>query len=166
MKKNLCIKNLKNNDKSQIIALMGILLVISVFAISSIATDLANIDIDLSSETSISLLKEYNFVKDAFPRSLTYNLADDVDEINDKVLFYGDISNLDTVVFDETVDEFYQMELEHDIFFNAELNKYYIAHPGSSDGVYHLEVTLTLKNRNTEFVEDVIYSIMCIPYYV
>jgi len=164
-------KNLINNDKSQVIALMGIILVVSVFAISSIASDLANVDIELSSQKSTSLLSEYIIIKDAFGKSLNYNLADKVekDTLNDKWLYYGDIDKIDPVdpedsIFIKTVKEFYSMELEHDIFFNAELNDWYIAHPSGSDGIYHLDVTLTLENRETRFVEDVTYSIMCLPY--
>ena len=158
-------KKFKNNNNSQVIALMGIILVVSVFAISSIAADLANIDIELSSKKSISLLNEYIIIKDAFGKSLNYNLTDKSkeDTLNDRYLFYGNISNINDK-FKDTVDIFYQMEIKHDIFFNAVLNDWYVAHPGSTDGIYYLNVTLTLENRETRFVEDLTYSIICLPY--
>ncbi len=75
MKSNKKIRQLQKNNNSQLIALMGVILVISVFTISSIAADLSNLDIQLSGERAVSLLPEYILVKDAFIKSLNYNLA-------------------------------------------------------------------------------------------
>lgn len=155
-------RNLHQNKSSQMILLMGVVLVISVFAISSIAADLANLDIVVSSEKAISLLPEFICIKDTFCLSLNYNLAEDITIQGDKMVFYGNISNL-TSKFEQTVNEYYLLELQHDILFNAELNDYWVAHVGSTDGVYHLNVTLSLENRNTRYTENVLYSIMCKP---
>lgn len=162
MKINFKIRKIKNNDDSQLIALMGVMLVISVFAISSIAADLANLDIQLTGEKSVSLLDEYIIVKDSFGKSLNYNLSEKIENIGNEEKFYGNMENL-TDCFQNTLDEFYEMEIQHDILFDAVLNDYYVAHPGSSDGIYTLDVTLSLENKNTRFVENVKYSIMCLP---
>jgi hypothetical protein len=161
MKINLKIRKIKNNNDSQLIALMGVMLVISVFAISSIAADLANLDIQLTGEKSISLLDEYLIIKDSFGKSLNYNLSEKIEEIDNEEKLYGNMENL-TDCFQNTLDEFYEMELQHDILFDAVLNDYYVAHPGSSDGVYILNVTLNLENKNTRYIENVKYSIMCL----
>ena len=162
MKKNFIIRKIQKNNDSQLIALMGVMLVISVFAISSIAADLANLDIQLTGEKSTSLLNEYILIKDSFGKCLNYNLSDEIDEVNFKEKFYGKLINIPSA-FQNTTEEFYEMELQHDILFDAELNDYYVAHPGSSDGIYILDVTLTLENKNTRFVENVKYSIICLP---
>ena len=159
MKKINSLRKIKKNNDSQLIALMGVMLVISVFTISSIAADLANLDIQLTGEKSISLLNEYILIKDSFGKCINYNLSD-YDNVKER--FCGNISNL-PLAFKNTTDEFYNMSLQHDILFDAELNDYYVAHPGSNDGIYILDVTLSLENKNTRFVENVKYSIICLP---
>ena len=81
---NTC-RNLYQNKNSQMIILMGIILVISVFTISSLAADIANLDIVISGERAISLLPEFICIKDAFCLSLNYNLADNITIQNNKI---------------------------------------------------------------------------------
>lgn len=155
-------RNLYQNKNSQIIILMGVVLVISVFAISTLAADIANLDIVISSERATSLLSEFICIKDTFNLSINYNLADNITIQNNKMVFYGNISNI-TKAFNQTLEEYYLLELQHDILFDAEINDYWVAHPGGTDGIYHINVTLSLENRNTRYTEDVLYSIMCKP---
>ena len=149
-------------ENSQMIVLMGIVLAISVFAVSSLAVDISNLDIVLLTEQSTSLLTEFTSIKETFAFSLNYNLVDDIQYQLDGLIFQGDINNL-SKAFDKTKDEYYSLELQHDILFDAKLNGYRVAHPGSTDGLYHIDVTLYLENRNTCYTEDVTYAIKCMP---
>ena len=155
-------RTLNQNKNSQMITLMGILLVVTVFTMASLAADITNLDIVISSERAISLLPEFICIKDSFCHSLNYNLADNITIQNNEMLFYGNISNI-TEVFSYTTNEYYLLELQHDILFDAQLNDCWVVHSGSTDGVYYLNVTLSLENRNTRYTEDVLYSIMCKP---
>lgn len=151
-----------HNKNSQMIVIMGIILAVSVFAISSLSADIANLDLVISTERSTSLLSEFTCVKESFAYSLNYNLAENITIENDELWFYGNISNI-TKAFEQTKDEYIVLELQHDILLEAELNKYWYAKPGATDYIYHVNVTLSLENQDTRITEDIIYSIVCKP---
>ena len=98
-------------NRAQLITIMGIILAISIFIISSLAAEIANIDFVVSSGESTSLLTEFKNVKDTFVISLNYNLIDNIyfeqnNEYKDESYLYGDIDNLGTA-FNKTKDEYY-----------------------------------------------------------
>ncbi len=146
------------------IVLMGIVVVLSVFAISSLAADVADINIVISSERASSLLPEFNFVKETFALALNYNLAENITLQDNETLFYGNIRNIKDA-FNQTRDEYYILELQHDKLFDAELNDppYWVAHPGSTDNIYHVSCTISLEDHDACYTEDVLYSIVCKP---
>ena len=156
-------RKIYSEKKSQMIVLMGVVLSISIFVISSLAADIANLDIVVPSERFISLVPEFTNVKNAFGKALNYNLASNITLKNNQMLFIGNITDI-YEAFSQTKNEFYKLELQHDIIFDAKLNNYWYKRPLSSDNIYQVNITLSLDDRNTRIVEDVLYSIVCKPY--
>jgi hypothetical protein len=150
------------NNNSQMIVLTGVLIVISVVLVSSVAPDVANITISITSEKASTRLQEFISIKETFPYSLTYNLAENITLENNRSIYYGNISNI-TIVFNQTREEYRQLELKHDVIFDAKLHDYWVAHPGSTDCVYYLNATISLRDRNEYHMENVIFSIVCKP---
>jgi len=161
-RKNNKLTNLYKDRHSQMIVIMGIILAISVFAISSLSADISNLDIIITTERSSVLNSEFTGIKETFATSLNYNLAEKITIENGEMNFYGNISNI-TKAFNQTIDEFVNLELKYDMILEANLNKYWYAKPGSTDYVYHVNVTISLENQDTRISEDVIYSIVCRP---
>jgi hypothetical protein len=151
------------DGKSQMIVLMGIILSISVFVISSLSADIANLDAVVPSERFISLIPEFTNIKESFGRALNYNLVDNVFLESNQIVLMGNITDIYRA-FSQTKDEFRDLEMQHDILFDATLNGYWCAHPLSSDYVYHVNVSLSIDDRNTHLSQDVLYSIVCKPY--
>ena len=156
-------RGLHHNENSQIMVLMGIVLVTSVFVLSSLAANLANLDIMIASERATSLLPEFTHIKETFALAMNYNLADNITIENNEMIFYGNISGM-TAAFNQTRDEYHVLALQHDILFNAYLHNYWVAHPGGMDCIYYVNVTLHLENRDTRYTENVLYSIICRPH--
>lgn len=159
------------------IVIMGIVLAISVFMLASIAAEIANLDVIVSTSEAITLPSEFSNLKEAFGSVLNYNLANVIiitdlgggptglgdlteDDLNETFLT-GDITNL-TKAFNQTRDEFHQIELRYGRIFDARLNRYWYAYKG--DGIYSVDVTLMLDNGDAIVTEDVVYSIVCLPY--
>ena len=157
-------RSLYQNKNSQMIVLMGIVLAISVFMISSLTAEITNLDTVISTERSTSLQSEFTCIKETFALSLNYNLAEKITMQGNELRFYGNIDNI-TKAFEQTRDEYIVLELQHDILFEAELNdpSYWYEHPGGTDYVYHVNVTLSLEDRDTRIAENVLYSIVCRP---
>jgi len=156
---------LMKNKNSLMIVLMGLLLAISVLVISSLAAEISNLNMVTSSERSTSILTEFICIRETFGKALNHNLVDDIDYDDGelKLMFYGDFYNI-TDAFNQTRDEFYTLELQHDNLFDAIPNKYWYSHK-SDDGnyVYRIDVTISLDNGNTYITEDILYSIICTP---
>jgi len=155
-------RGLHHNENSQIMVLMGIVLVTSVFVLSSLAANLANLDIMIASERATSLLPEFTHIKETFGLALNYNLADNISMKNNEMIFHGNSGNI-TAAFNKTRNEYHILALQHDILFNADLHNYWVAHPGGMDCIYYVNVTLHLENRDTRYTENVLYSIICRP---
>ena len=145
------------------ILLMGVVLAISVFSISALTTEIANIDIVITTERSRSVQDEFNCIKETFPFSLNYNLAENITLEGDEMRFYGNISNI-TAAFNQTKDEYYILELQHDIIFDAEMISYWYAHPGGTEYIYYISAIISLENEDTFITENVKYSIECRPF--
>ena len=156
-------RKIYGEKKSQMIVLMGITLSIAVFVISSLAADIANLDIVVPSERFISLSPEFTNVKESFGKALNYNLVDNITLKSNQMIFMGKITDI-YKAFNQTKDEFCDLELQHDILFDAKLNGYWYAHPSSSDNIYQVNVSLSLDDRNTRIAENVLYSIVCKSY--
>ena len=145
-----------SNDKGQMIVLMGITLAISVFFMGYIASEISNIDADISSELRSSLVPEFISVRETFGTSLNFNLV----TVSNGIM-YGEIKDVEDA-FERTVDEFSTLELYRDTLFKATLNDHWFSH-FDDDGyyVYNVEVTIELYDKNDHISEDVVYSIVC-----
>lgn len=156
-------RKLHGERKSQMIVLMGVVLSISVFVITSLAADIANLDIIVPSERFISLIPEFTTVKGSFGKALNYNLVTAITLEDNQMIFMGNITDIHKA-FNQTKNEFRYIELQHDILFDATLNGYWYARPLSSDNIYHVNISLSLDDRTTRMTEDVVYSIVCKAY--
>lgn len=156
-------RKIQSEKKSQMIVLMGVVLSISVFVISSLSADIANLDTVVPSERFISLIPEFTNAKEAFGKALNYNLVNNIVSQNNQMILMGNITDI-SKAFSQTKEEFRDLEMQHDILFDAKLNGYWCAHPLSSDYVYHVNISLSIEDRNTHLAEDVLYSIVCKPY--
>jgi len=150
---------MKQTDSAQMIVLMGVVLAISVFMLSSIAAEIANLDVIVTTSEAITLPSEFSNLKEAFVRVLNYNLADVGIDGEDETILIGDINNL-AKAFNQTRDEFHQIELRYGRIFDARLNRYWYAYKG--DGIYFVDVTLMLDNGDAKVTESMVYSIVCL----
>jgi hypothetical protein len=151
---------------------MGIILAISIFIISSLAAEIANIDFVVSSGESTSLSTEFKNIKETFVVALNYNLIENIyieninDEFKDESYLYGDIDNLGTA-FNQTRDEYYTIYLQHGIFFDAQLNNSWYSHEdviqGENTVFYRVKFTLSLDDGSSFITEDIERLIICTP---
>jgi hypothetical protein len=176
------VKKIRANDKSQMIALMGVVLAISVFLISSLAAEISNINLVASTDSSSFLPSEFTDIKETFGTTLNYNLiqisisdgpptdAIPIDESN----LTGEINNI-LDAFDQTRNEYFNISLQQGNFFDARLNGYWYSNkdvitmkPASGPGLldierifYTVDVTLFLDDGNSKIDEDIQYLIVC-----
>ena len=157
------IKKTHKNENGQMITLMGITMVVSVFAIASIPSQLSEIDVAISRERATSLLPEFLHLKEAFGTSLNYNLLTSIGFSGSdlETTFYGNISTI-TTAFEQTKTQFYTLELQHNVFFDAQLKSYQYSHTSPLFGIiYAVDVTLNLDDEKTSITDDVEYYIIC-----
>jgi hypothetical protein len=177
------VKKIRANDKSQMIALMGVVLAISVFLISSLAAEISNINLVASTDSSSFLPSEFTDIKETFGTSLNYNLiqitisGDDPSIYHiteDESILAGEINNI-LDAFDQTRNEYFNISLQQGNFFDARLNGYWysdkdviamkpLGDPGLSDierVFYTVDVTLFLDDGNSKINEDIQYLIVC-----
>ena len=149
----------------QMIMLMGVTLAVSVFVISSIATEISDLDVVVSSSRSTSLVPEFLYLKEAFGTALNYDLVSiSINPSTSESSFYGDIKSINAS-FDRTKNSFYVIEMKHDIFFEAVLNNYWWDSNLTDEGhIYNIDVTLSLDDGETCITQDVIYYIICKDY--
>lgn len=154
------IKSTKENH-AQMITLMGIVIAVSVFVVSSIAAEVENIEF-ITSETQSSLTNEFSIIKETFGTSLNYELIHitiGLGAPNDnECVMRGNINNI-TQAFNQTRKGHFDLELKYGRIFDAKLNKYWYAN--TEDGVYYVHVTLYLEDADACLSEDVTYSIVC-----
>lgn len=166
-------KSIKQTNSAQMIVIMGIVLAISVFMLASIAAEIANLDVIVSTSEAITLPSEFSNLKEAFGSVLNYNLANIIiitdlsptgtfneEDLNETFLI-GDITNF-TRAFNQTREEFHQIELTYGRIFDARLNRYWYAY--KEDGLYFVDVTVMLDNGDAIVTEDVVYSIVCLSF--
>ena len=168
----------RDSDNGQMIVLMGIMLSLSIFILSSITAEISNLDVVIPSERASSLLPEFTHIKETFGESFNYNLVSNIENINDGdtdyLVFWGDITDATVVdAFEKTKDAFYIHELKHHNHFDAELNEIegrYIwwveeIRTGQNKDIvnhfYQINVDLSLYDGNTLLTENIQYNVIC-----
>lgn len=155
------IKN-KGNENAQILVILGVTLAISVFLISSLASEIANLDTIVTTETPLSITREFSGIKKSFGTALNYNLAEPtIGAVPTTGLMKGNITEIENK-FEQTRDEYFNVSLTHGFLFDAYLNRY--AYSYEVVGLYYVYVTLLLDDGNARIVENVTYSIRFIQY--
>lgn len=148
------------------IILMGIILALAIFVISSLAADIINLNILISNERASSIVSEFNYIKEAFGTSLNYNLVNNITKQSQNgesnLIFCGDINNI-TKAFNQTRDKFYVLELSYSNVFDVNLNKFWYSHVSDGNYIYYADVSLSLHDGKTYMAENVVYSILCKP---
>ena len=163
-------RGLNKEKNAQMITLLGIILAVSVIILSSLASEIANIDFVVSSRESTSLIKEFNTIKENFGISLNYNLDEVIIgdgngwTIDDESYLFGDLNQINNA-FNRTKDEYFQIFLRYGIIFDAYLNNYWFSHKqfiqNKSSIFYKLKVTLSIDNGDSYITEDILYTIIC-----
>jgi len=169
-------QDINQRNSAQMIVIMGVVLALSVFMLSSIAAEIANLDVIISTSEAVTLPSEFSNIKEAFGRALNYNLADAIiinntgaesaggggtAEYLNETFLLGNITNLPKA-FNQTREEFHQIELKYGRIFDAHLNRYWYAYKG--EGIYSVDITLMLDNGDAKVTEDVAYSIVCLSF--
>lgn len=143
---------------------MGIIIALSVFAISSLSADIINIDTTITIERSTSLLSEFAYVKETFGKAMNYNIVNNLSNIkideNNTLVFKGNPDGI-TENFTKTRDQLYTLELQYGNILDVKLNKCWYSNRVDKNNIYKLEVTITLYDGSTYITEDVTYSITC-----
>jgi len=155
---------MKKTNNGQMIILMGVILALAVFAISTLSANIINIDAVITIERSTSIVSEFTYIKETFGKAMNYNLVDNVSNViingNNTLVFKG---KPDGIVenFTKTRDQLYTLELKYGNILDAKLNRYWYSHIIDKNYVYKIDVTITLYDGSTYLTEDVIYSITC-----
>ena len=158
IKSKIKMRSIKRNH-AQMITLMGIVLAISVFVVSSITSEIENIEFIISTEEYSSLKNEFEMIKDSFAETLNYNLVDvKIDPDTDECEMEGNIANIYEAL-DQTVEDYSNVEFRYGRIFDAKLNRYW--HTNKEDGVYYVSVTLRLEDSGAIISEDVVFYIVC-----
>jgi len=167
-------KKFYRNNESQMITLMGVVLVVSIVTLTAFTSDLANINALIPIERSSSILKEFLNVKEDFERAFSYNIANvSIQDaylesqgisyaIINLVANYTDYPSEIYRAFNDTLDSFCLLELNHGIIFNAELLDFWYVSYSAQGPVYEVKVNISLDDGNTQIYEDVVYRLVCI----
>ena len=160
-------RNITSDNNSQMLTLLGMILVISIISLTAFSANLSNIDAMIPIERSSSVWNEYLNIKEDFQTALTYNFANVIIQTNKTsvfVLFYGNYSNFSYEInkaFDKTVDSFYLLALQHGIFFNAELIDYWYITYTTSGPQYEVYYNLYINGGKTSISENITYRFSC-----
>jgi len=152
----------KGNENAQILVILGIVLATSVFLISSLASEIANVDFVVISETQSSLAREFSVIKESFGATLNYNIAE-TSSVDTKMInpLKGNITDIEDK-FEQTRNEYFNVLLTHGFLFDAHLNGY--EYSFKETGLYYVHTTLLLDDGNARVTENVTYSIRFIQY--
>ena len=154
----------RNKNKAQLITIMGIILAVSIFIISSLAAEIANIDFVVTSGESTSLSTEFKNIKDTFAVSLNYNLIKNIKIFNNESYMEDDIDRLEKAFYD-TKCEYYNISLYHGLLFDAYLNDSWFSHEeviqGENTVFYKVKFTLSLDDGNSFISEEIERLIIC-----
>ena len=138
------IKLCQRGGKAQMLLFAGIIIAVSVIALSVISINLSNIDINIVTEKSYSILPEYFNLREKF----AFALKDRIDN-NYTVSWIRE-------VFNSTKNAFSLVEMRHGNIFDASLKN--IRYDGVGKPVA-IVVSLNLISENMNICEDVVYNI-------
>ena len=165
-------KGFKKENNAQMITLLGIIIAVSVIVLSSLASEIANIDFVVTNRESTSLTSEFAEIKESFGLSLNYNLINITignetrGVIENETYLIGDLDLIDDA-FNNTKNDFFKIYLIYGIIFDAELKDHWFSHEETIQDkltvFYKVEVTISIDNGDSYICEDVVYSIVCIP---
>jgi len=147
-------------DHGQMIVLMGIVLAISVFMISSLAAEIVNVNFMVTTGETSSLLTDFAGIRETFGITLNYNLVDIEIDVNDESTLKGDITSI-SGAFNETRYQYLNISLL------ARLNSCLYSHEEvineENTIFYTVDTTLYLDCGRSSITEDVVYIIACNP---
>ena len=151
------------NDNAQILTLLSFLLITSVMIISSLAAEIANIDLVVTSDIDSSLQTEFTSIKETFGKSLNYNLTD-IEVIDPDSRLNGNIDALEDS-FENVKFFYYQLALNRSYLFDANINLCWYGYEENVrskwyDIIYYVDVTLMLNDGASCISEDLVYSII------
>lgn len=166
------MRKIRMNDDSQFIVLMGIILVVSVFIMASMAAEITNVNTIVLAYPS-SLLNEFGNIKDTFGTTLNYNLIN-ITITDNESMMKGNINKLYTV-FNQTKEEYFNLEIKYGFIFDAYLNRYWysseevIPWEGGLIGsdikriFYNVDISLFLDDGESQITKNVQYLFLCNP---
>jgi len=161
-------RSLSSERHSQMIVLMGIVLAVSVFIISSIPSEISDLGATVPKARSQSLLPEFIHLKETFGHALNYNLVSiELSDSPPDLAYYGHIYGIDPAIEESVTkiaDILKMMELQHDRIFKVTFNSQqdiHFSHLSSEGHVYHVDVGLYLDDGYTSVEQSVTYSIVC-----
>lgn len=164
LKKGQLRHTLYQDEKSQMIVLMGVTLALSVLMMGSLAAEISGLEVSMPQARTNILLPEFIHIKEAFGLALNYDLVD----INSSSLafegeMYGDNISFPeiSIAVGKTASSFRKIELQHGRIFTATYKALDYSRITSMGHVYHVRVRLSLKSGESMIAESVIYSIVC-----
>jgi hypothetical protein len=162
-------RGIASNNNCQMIVITGVLIVISIVILGSLAAEIADIDMIVSNERSTSLLAEYIMFEESFGVSLQTNLTNitvsNLTSISGsyRSFYYGFSDNITNAVLN-TRNRFHNIALRYDLILDATLNRYWYSHPANNGDIYYVDVTLTLGDGLSSITRDVTYTVVLRPY--
>ena len=166
---NLPRRTLCEDEKGQIIVLMGITLALSVLIMGSLAAEIADLDVSVPQADSTDVISEFIHLKETFGLALNCNLAGVRVVYSEPEYFVFDRGMYDEItstpdisdVFIQTSDLFRGFEIQHNKIFTASLISLTYSNLSTEGYVYNVYVELTLKDGNSFIKEPVSYFIVC-----
>ena len=166
---------LASNQQSQMIVLLGVTLALSVFLISTIPSEIADLDLTIERNRSNSLLPEFLHLKDVVGKALQYSLV--TIEFNQTNIFDPNMNFTGkeghyTMQYN-TVNYYYaakvriilqDIKLQEDKIFSISTppgSALLFSHKTQEGTVYTLPLTLSLKDKYTTIYQTVNYDIIC-----
>jgi hypothetical protein len=152
------------------IVLLGVTLALSIFLISSIASELSNLSPTVPEERTSSLLPEFINIRNSFGLAFNYNLVNISFNTPDtpNMIFYGKYGKYTSEIslnsfskpFLMTVDLFDKIEMQYYRDFSAVLQRFYYSHLTDEGHVYLVTITLSLMDNNNMIKQTVTYPIV------
>jgi hypothetical protein len=162
-------KKMSSDTTSQMIVLMGIILAVSVFVVSSIPSEISDLGATVVQERSHALLSEFMHLKIVFGSALQWNVASEIEvdagsgDIEVKANIYDVVSKINNNV-KVTGEKIQALLLPHDQWFRAECRGIQYSHTTSQGHVYTVLVHLSLKDITSALEQNIPYSIVCKEY--
>jgi len=156
-------RHFRSDTNGQMIVIMGVMMVVSIIVLASLAAEISDLDIVVSHDRALNLLDEFTSIKEAFGDSLNYDLVNvTVMRWIYRSLLFGDISDI-AQTFNRTRDSYFNLSLKHGLLFDAKLNDYWYFYPANNGDVYYADVTLYLSDGKTSITQDEVFTIIVRP---